>query len=347
MYGDQFMPRPKRKRVVFCEPDYVRFYPEGIPPSGDVILSVDEYEMIRLVDLRGLTHAEAADSMQISRTTATEIYQSARFKIADCIVNGRPLIIGGGDYCCCGHDTGGDTVSVSVTGHHCGCHGGTDMDMKGKLSASINEHNKMIIKGDNQMRIAVTYEDGNVFQHFGHTEKFKFYDTAGGKIITTSIVDTNGSGHGALAGFLVDNQVDVLICGGIGGGAQEALREAGIMLYGGVSGEADKAVEALMTGALQFDPNAHCEHHGEHGEGEGHHCGHHGEHGHGEGHHCGHHGEHEHGEGHHCEHHGEHGHGEGHHCEHHGEHEHGEGHHCEHHGEHGHGEGHHCGHHME
>ena len=142
MYGDQFMPRPKRKRVVFCEPDYVRFYPEGIPPSGDVILTVDEYEMIRLVDLKGLTHAEAADSMQISRTTATEIYQSARYKIADCIVNGRPLIIGGGDYCCCGHDTGGDTVSVPLSGHHCGCHGGTDMDMKGKLSASKNEHNK-------------------------------------------------------------------------------------------------------------------------------------------------------------------------------------------------------------
>ena len=67
------------------------------------------------------------------------------------------------------------------------------------------------------MKIAVTYEEGKVFQHFGHTEHFKFYEVEDGKVTTSQVVDTNGSGHGALAGLLAEHQVDVLICGGIGG----------------------------------------------------------------------------------------------------------------------------------
>ena len=70
------------------------------------------------------------------------------------------------------------------------------------------------------MKIAVTYEDGRIFQHFGHTEQFKIYETADGRIVRAEVVDTNGSGHGALADFLMRQGVDALICGGIGGGAQ-------------------------------------------------------------------------------------------------------------------------------
>ena len=126
------------------------------------------------------------------------------------------------------------------------------------------------------MKIAVTYENGQIFQHFGHTAQFKLYDTDNGVIVSEQIVDTNGSGHGALAGFLGENQVDVLICGGIGGGAQIALAEAGITLYGGVSGSADEAVKALLADNLSFSPNVKCNHHDhEHGEG-GHQCGEHG-----------------------------------------------------------------------
>lgn len=126
------------------------------------------------------------------------------------------------------------------------------------------------------MRIAVTYENGEIFQHFGHTEQFKIYDVEGGKVISSEVIDTNGSGHGALAGLLAESKIDVLICGGIGGGAQMALAEAGIKLYGGVSGDADEAVEALIAEKLEYNPNVHCDHHDhEHGEG-GHHCGEHG-----------------------------------------------------------------------
>lgn len=122
------------------------------------------------------------------------------------------------------------------------------------------------------MKVAVTYEDGMVFQHFGHTQQFKVYDIEDGKIVSEQVVGTNGQGHGALAGFLLSGQVDMLICGGIGGGAQAALAEAGIRLYGGVSGSTDEAVQALLSGTLGYDPNVHCDHYEHEG---GHSCGEH------------------------------------------------------------------------
>lgn len=127
------------------------------------------------------------------------------------------------------------------------------------------------------MKIAVTYENGQVFQHFGHTEQFKIYEAAEGKVVSARVVETGGSGHGALAGFLRGLGVDTLICGGIGGGARTALSEAGIQLYPGVSGSADQAVEALLQGTLTFDPDTTCNHHGEHHHGDHEHsCGSHG-----------------------------------------------------------------------
>ena len=124
------------------------------------------------------------------------------------------------------------------------------------------------------MRIAVTYEDGKIFQHFGHTAQFKVYDVQNGEVIASEVIGTNGSGHGALAGVLTALNADVLICGGIGGGAQMALAAANIQLYGGVSGDADEAVEAFIAGELEYNPNVRCNHHDHHGE--GHSCGEHG-----------------------------------------------------------------------
>ena len=121
------------------------------------------------------------------------------------------------------------------------------------------------------MKIAVTYENGQIFQHFGHTEQFKLYEAADGKITHAEVVDTNGSGHGALAGFLMQHGVDTLICGGIGGGARAALGESGIEFYPGVTGDADQNVTALLAGKLYFNPDTMCSHHHE----EGHNCGNH------------------------------------------------------------------------
>ena len=111
------------------------------------------------------------------------------------------------------------------------------------------------------MKIAVTYENGMVFGHFGHTAEFKIFEVVDGKVVSSEVVDTNGSGHGALAGFLMQRGVDTLICGGIGGGAINALSNAGIKVYGGVSGDVDTAVNDFIAGKLEYNPDVHCDHH--------------------------------------------------------------------------------------
>lgn len=124
-----------------------------------------------------------------------------------------------------------------------------------------------IIKSEEKknMKVAVTYENGEVFQHFGQTQQFKVYEVEDGKIKSSELVGNNGVGHGALAGVLKDYKIDALICGGIGGGAQTALSNAGIKLFAGVTGAADKAVEAFLVGSLAFSQDANCDHHEHHG----------------------------------------------------------------------------------
>lgn len=122
------------------------------------------------------------------------------------------------------------------------------------------------------MRIAVTYDNGTVFQHFGRTESFKVYEVADGKILSSEVIGSNGTGHGALAGLLAEHTIDVLICGGIGGGAQNALAEAGIAVCSGAQGDTDDAVEAYLKGEL-VNAGTTCDHH--HHE-DGHACGEHG-----------------------------------------------------------------------
>ena len=248
------MPRRVKCRKVCHYPQTLEFLPQNNDAEQEpIILTIDEYETIRLIDRRGMSQEQCAAFMQIARTTVQRIYETARKKLADFVVEGRPLRIEGGDFRLC---------NGSSTG--CGC---VDC-FKQKLYEKYKE------KGDDIMRIAVTYANGEVFQHFGHTEEFKVYDVQDGKVIASEVVDTNGQGHGALAGVLTALKADVLICGGIGGGAQMALAAAGIKLYGGVSGSADAAVEALLAGTLDYNPAVKCSHHGEHGE--GHTCGEHG-----------------------------------------------------------------------
>ena len=136
------------------------------------------------------------------------------------------------------------------------------------------------------MRIAATYENGNIFQHFGRTEQFKVYDVQEGRIIASEIIGSNGIGHGALAGLLADKAIEVLICGGLGGGALNALTNAGITVVAGAEGDADQAVKSYLRGEL-VSSGANCDHHH---HGEGHECGHHGD-GEEDGGCCGHHGE--------------------------------------------------------
>jgi Predicted DNA-binding proteins len=230
-----------------------RFVPDDVQTDAQISLSVDEYEVIRLIDYEAYTQEQCAAQIGVARTTVTEIYDRARKKIAAALVEGSALVIGGGHYSLC------STAQCRMKCRRC----------VSRSTVALNE------KGGNIMRIAVTYDNGNIFQHFGHTEQFKVYDTEDGKVVSSQVVSTNGQGHGALAAFLFSGKVDALICGGIGGGAQTALAEAGIKLYGGVSGSADEAVAALLSGNLEFNPNVRCSHHDEN-HGEGHTCGSHG-----------------------------------------------------------------------
>ena len=123
------------------------------------------------------------------------------------------------------------------------------------------------------MKIAVTYDQGNVFQHFGRTEEFKVYTVEDGKVVSSEVIGSNGVGHGALAGLLANQDIDVLICGGMGGGARTALMNAGIKVCAGAQGDTDAVVEAYLRGELE-DAGATCDHH----HGEDHDCGNGGSH---------------------------------------------------------------------
>ena len=254
------MPRSAKCRRVCQMPAHCRFSPEQ-PAHGEAVeLTVEEYEAVRLMDYLGLNQEEAAAQMGVARTTVQRIYAQARQKLAVFLVEGRPLQIGGGSYALCPQES---------------CRG---------CQQALRPVCLPRRKGSVLMKIAVTYENGQVFQHFGHTAQFKLYDVENGTVASSQVVDTNGSGHGALAGFLKDHQVDALICGGIGGGAQMALAEAGIRLYAGCQGDADTRVAELLAGTLVSADAATCDHH----HGEEHTCGDHGCGHHESGHTCGH-----------------------------------------------------------
>lgn len=112
------------------------------------------------------------------------------------------------------------------------------------------------------MKIAVTYENGDIFQHFGHTEQFKIYEVNGKEIVDEKIINTNGSGHGLLGKLLISERVNVLICGGLGSGARNILEDNNIKVYPGVIGNADNAIKKFIEGTLEYDINKKCNHHG-------------------------------------------------------------------------------------
>lgn len=238
------MPRSKRCRRICGYPDFWSFAPEGCANRETIEFMLDEYETIRCIDYEKMTQEECAALMGVSRATVTGIYEQARSKLADALVNGKRIRITGGSYRI-------DSIPASA-----------------KLSA----------KGEQIMRIAVTYEHGLIGQHFGKTEQFKIYEIENQAVKSSQVIDTNGTGHGALAGFLRAAEVEVLICGGIGMGARNALGDVGIQLFPGVSGEADAVVTDYLNGNLNYDPNTQCDHHHHehHDHEEGHEC-HHGD----------------------------------------------------------------------
>lgn len=206
---------------------------------------LEEWEALRLVDYAGLEQTAAALSMDISRQSVQMLLSSARSKLARVAVEGLPFRIQG--------------------------------DPK-----DIGSNQSPLSKRKTFMKIAVTTQHTQVFPHFGRTPEFYVVTAEDGKIVEESIIPAPAEGHGALVGFLVSQGVDALICGGVGGGAVNGLRAAGIQIYAGASGSVKEQVLSLLSGQLSQQGDANCDHHGGHDHDHQH------EHDHG-GHGCGHH----------------------------------------------------------
>lgn len=209
--------RREKLRRVGIIPEYRGFTPDGLASGEAIDMTVDELEVLRLCDLEGLNQEAVAKHMGIARATVAAICSRAHRKVANALVNGRALIIEGGNIAYSPITT---TTAVWPA------------------------------KEIGTMRVATTYDNGNIFIHFGRSEQFKIYDIQDGKVLSEQVVGTGGTGHGALAGLLANGGVDTLICGGIGGGAINALAQAGITVYAGAQGSCDACVEALIAGTL-------------------------------------------------------------------------------------------------
>ncbi len=242
------MPRPQKCRRICGMPPCNDFSPRFKYQDETVVLSLDEYETIRIIDYEAKTQEECSKLMNVSRPTISAIYERARQKVATCLVEAKSLKIDGGDY--------------EI------CQGGL------KECHHVKKCCQRQRKKENMKKIAVTYMNGVVFPHFGKSENFKLYEVADNKVISSKLIDNEGQGHGALVTILQAHGVDTLICGGIGAGAQNGLAEAGIKVYGGVEGNCDIVVENLLKGTLKYNPDVACSHH-EHDHHEGG-CGSHG-----------------------------------------------------------------------
>lgn len=174
------MARPSKCRRICREPAFESFAPDGISSRGNIVLTLDEYEAIRLIDLEKNTHEQCAAQMEVSRSTVTEIYEAARYKIADSLVHGKALLISGGHYRFC------DGTASAF------CH-----------RSCVRTINPQTIqrKEEMQMRIAVTYQDGMIFQHFGHTEQFKLYDVEMGRLFAVRSWTPRGRATGPCPDF--------------------------------------------------------------------------------------------------------------------------------------------------
>ena len=237
------MARPKKKRYISLLPTSSEFIATKSDSRTKIYLSIDELEVIKLLDYENLSQEEAAYRMNVARTTVTAIYDKARKKIANFLLGGHKLIVQNGD----------ESVFKSNI----------------LVSLEIIESNK----GDKTiMRIALPYENGEIFQHFGKTPAFKIYDIENKRVLKTEIHSCEGSGHAALGGWLVAHHVDAVICGGIGAGAIGVLEGSNIKVFTGVVGQADKAIKDLLNGTLECGTTDNCDCHEQANEEECH-CG--------------------------------------------------------------------------
>jgi len=236
-------------------PENKTFTP-GNNADGYVTLTIDAIEALRLCDLEELDQEQAASMMGVSRGTLQRILYRAHKATAEALIAGKGIHITGGNY------RVNQYACKNIKCHRCNF---ADEKKNQQLLTKIKSNLE-----DTIMKIAITTEGNQIFQHFGSCPLFTLIEIESNKIVKRQLIDASGSGHSALAGFLQSNDVNLLICGGIGVGARNALAAANIALISGSKGDIDTAITAYLAGTLKDQPAGMCNHHH---EGANHQCG--------------------------------------------------------------------------
>src|SRR5665648_135695 len=256
------MPRPPKWRCLNA-PITARFFMPSADLPADMPsnrMSLDGLEVLRLLDLEGLSQEEAATVLGVSRSSVSRTASKARRALVEAIWRGEALTVEGGPVAVLKERRQSARPGDSLGPREQDVRDGTPQKNQGEI-----------------MVIAVPHESGSVNQHFGRTREFLVTSAQDGAIRERSVYEVPGMQHNhlALAGFLQDRGVDVILAGGMGAPMREALERSGFEVICGVSGLAEDAVGAYLRGEVEPGP-ATCGHH--HGEAHVH-----GEHHHGEG----------------------------------------------------------------
>lgn len=256
--------RPRKFRNVCELPETNRFGPLGMGAHGRgnanrfIIMSIDEYETIRLIDLEGLTQEECAQQMNIARTTVQRTYSDARKKIAQSLVKGKVLKIEGGDYKLC-----------DGNGRFCGignCHrGGNKMDSENmeKIEESQKERKTMKIV----MPVDENNMETKVSVSFGRAPFFLVYDleTKENTFIDNKAATSPGGAGIIAAQTVVDSKTEALLTPRCGQNAADVLKSGKVKLYKSIDGTVEENIKAFNDGKLDPLDEIHAGFH-KHGE---------------------------------------------------------------------------------
>ena len=235
------MARRKKCRRICEYPSYFEFGPKDSGSKETVVLNMDEYSTIYFMDYKGLNQTECADCMDVARTTVTDIYMEARKKIADAMVNGKKLVISGGNY---------RVSNKEERKYYKEQYGIETNRIHG--DEQIHEKKKSVLR----VFVNLNPETGTVFPHFGETQEFKVFDIENKKIIKSEILKTGGILRGAVVGFLEEAGADVVICDHVGECVRRNLEKAEIKIYPGVTGNVDEVIREYILGTLEIDESA-------------------------------------------------------------------------------------------
>lgn len=237
------MPRPRKCRKVCCLPDNPGFIPiKPRTPQGTVILNVDEYETIRLIDREGYSQEQCGNYMGVARTTVQQIYTSARRKIADALVSGLSLRIDGGDYQLCDGD---DSA--------CPCGGCWRRHLKNSGYKEITS-----------MKIAIPLDENkkDVCVSFGRAPFFLFHDQTGDEILENPAANAQGGAGLKAAQFLVDHDVTILITVRCGQNAADVFQAVGMKIFKSQATDAQENITAYEENELAELTHFHAGFHG-------------------------------------------------------------------------------------